>query len=1274
MTRPTAPPATPTRSSTELSVVAEDLHAAPDLLSLEPQQVFDTAHVDVQNLIAEWDRHDACAILAGMLIDPRFEANVIRIDLLYRIALSNSNGTCTPNVSELMEVLNDALERAKILRIEDPPESPRIEMIPTSRGNFQTVSGNMVYAAASAQTLLRAYETMEETKSRSACLDSIYALLTLSEESISRSKSIPDAQHCSFPAGSRLIIQQSTINAFKSCTTFSSDDLNRIIVNPGLITPFIMKTAQQEAVSHQRVMNGFVEGKPILQRKDGSIVINLPYISTAIMTLMIESELTSNTHDEFLLRLLHEQELYTHPSTFWDLSESKWKTMSEFHLRHTAKEIEPDRFLQVIQFALPLDDFQSQRFSARDSSAPVKGMIETVIEEFWDVLKAKDTSTEGITVLLVSDWGSVVELDALAMQNEPPPNWRYMPLHFTEVEALGADESSTLDDLCRMYRQVTILSKNNIHIMNPSGILNLYEHWMRTHRQLTITDTNTSSSGSQVPYGLIVLETDLIRSVREKTVNMRDRTALPFVDGSHKIVQRLDIDTSMELQAIYMASDDYHHNIVRGAVSLDRFTWWIHVNSDSTHVMSLSYNILRSVLHWLAETGVYIVRSMPNLFQNNVSLVQIQLHQKDRFISQASSANKYTSLSESIQLRRSPDGNLILMLHDAWFTSIAAPENVAELELAAATFEAISGIQSDDDARQRFRDVIKESLPSADWRWIHAEAAFVPTDKLRLSGLVGRFRPIRPSAFAVATCGLLWGIVQPSQGSKIVGEPECIELLTQYIKLIHQSVVTLLSRLDSESVVLLCGDHYQRARHELREWQKKSPALRAICRGNIGDILLRKRAEVNTVKVATKILCELAVHESPHAGEQCARWSDIEEILALLVVARKSRQLLLSIQRRLIPAELQITAWGELISDEDITGSVLRKSAQRATNRELDRAARICIEEDSPQAPDLGSATFTIDPEFERVLVAEYSVSSEILGQLFELLPEFAIRHSSSVIIIRRSEFSKEVNTRLGCPSRMIDSLIDRLVLSPSQHRVSFDRVLRPDLDFGRFDRPNSMINRPIPMLSDSPDPRLVVIADCILDSFSYMLYGLHSGSLQGECWVSNEARRFAGRRASVRGREFESTVAKRIRERRLEVHDSVTISWLLNRKVDDALGDIDVLVVNRDLNRIWIIEAKDLKSVRTITEAAQRMRDYSGQTMAEVDAVVPDAMGRHLRRVRFVRDNSSSIVTRLGLIDAPEVRGLLVVSRDQPMSLVDTSTRNDGRAVVIDELDEFEF
>ena len=129
-----------------------------------------------------------------------------------------------------------------------------------------------------------------------------------------------------------------------------------------------------------------------------------------------------------------------------------------------------------------------------------------------------------------------------------------------------------------------------------------------------------------------------------------------------------------------------------------------------------------------------------------------------------------------------------------------------------------------------------------------------------------------------------------------------------------------------------------------------------------------------------------------------------------------------------------------------------------------------------------------------------------------------------------------------------------------------------------------------------------------------------------------------------------------------------------MNRKVDDALGDIDVLVVNHDSNRIWIIEAKDLKSVRTITEAAQRMRDYSGHTGAEVDAGVPDAMGRHLRRVRFVRDNCSSIVERLRLIAAPEVRGLLVVSRDQPMSLVDTSTPNDGHAVVIDELDEFEF
>ena len=1259
------------------SLGEEAIHEVPNLLSIQPQEVFDIASTRGQSMIANWDRDDASALLAGMAIEPRFEANVLRIDLLYRIVLANSVGNRTPDDIELMHVLNDEFKSARILNLEDPPESPRVETVPTSRGNFRIISGHIENAAVRTQTLLRAFESMIRTPSRSNCIESVYSLLAMSERVISQSISSDSQQQQPFPPNSRIIVQQNSDTASYESTVFSSAELNELNIDRNCLTPFLMTTDQQKHVSYQRVMNSFVEAKPIFQRNDGSYILMPIYVATAIATLLIECEVNNQTQAGFLSRLLYEQEWYTYPSRFWDLSACDWTSISDSHLRYTTKQIETDRYIQVIQCVLPLDDFQSNRFSTQELPCGVVRQLEQLITAFLKFLSTTGASREGITILLISDWGAILKLNQSMKHMAAPPNWRCIPLHFAEIEALGVDQYGTLDDLCRIIRQVEIFSKNGLHFSNRSGILNLYEHWRRTHGRLTIsTDDALNCDRSNVP-NIIDIGTDLVRDVRDRTLAKRNRRALPFIDGSHKIVQEVDMDDSACLKPIYVADDDYRRGTLRGAVSLSERTWWVHVISNADQHTDLSHNILRSVLLFLAESGEYATKSYPNVFQEPVSLVQIQLRgtvrldQGDHCLTMSVATPQQ---GPPIQLRLSSKGIRVVCLDDAWFMSISHTENTAELELAAATLEALGGDKSPDDARQRFKETIKEQIRSPDWRWLHTESVSIPIDKLRISGLIKSFHPIRLSAFMVVTCGLFWDTMPPSLGSTIVGEAECIMMLTQYLGIIHRKIGNLAGRLDREAAIIFCGDHYQRARQELRQWQTTSRALLAIVGADIGDIMLKKHGEVTTVKAATRILCEIFTHATASSGGRSVRWSDVEEILALVVVARHSEQLLASIQKKLIPAEVRITPWGELVADEDITNSVLRKSAQRSTNRALEKAANTYLEEHGGEATSNAAGELTSDPEFERVLSAEYGISSEVMWQLAEVLTDLAILRKDPVFVVKKSELSREMCTRIGCPSAVINRFIDRLTLPQRLSEGSGQSLGQSALELGRLDRPLSMINRPIPSLNDAADPRLVVIPICILDSLDYMLYGLHSGSLQGACWVSVDAKKYVGRAGDRRGRQFEGLVGEKIQKLGYEVHLRKEISGLLNLKIDNQLGDVDVLVVNREADRVWVIEAKDLKAVRTITEAALRMHDYRGRMKARGLGEVPDSLFRHLRRVRFLRDNRSSIKARLRLTRTPEVRGLLVVSRDQPMSLLHDFSLADGRAVVVDDLDEFDF
>ena len=1176
-----------------------------------------------------------------------------------------------------MHILNEEFRHSKVLNLEDPPESPRIETVPTSRGDFRIISGNIQYAAAHTQTLLRVYEAMPQTSSRSDCLDSIYALLTLSELAISKSNSLDPPKNHTFPPNAEIIIRKSTMTARNAGTVFSISELNERKIDRRSLACLTMTMRQQTVVSHQQLMNGYVESKPILQRKDGFYILILPYVCTAIATLLIDSALEDDNQVTFLSHLLEEQEWYTYPSKFWDMSKSEWISIKNSHLRYATKEIESGRFLHAIQLIPPINRFRSRRFSPQTLPSDTEHLVKQLISDFWDFLNNTDPPREGISVLIISNWGAIINLDRSLIHIDGPSNWRYISLHFTDIEALGVEDNGTLDDLCRIIRQFKILSKHDLHLINPSGILNFYEHWRRTHGRLTTNTADKLNVDSFDTCNLMAIEPDLVRHVRERNLAKRDRKSLPFIDGSHKVVQQSYVKDSAYLKPIYIADDDLHSGTLRGAVSLHRLTWWIHVIYSADQEVALSHNILHSVLRWLAEYGEYVTKQYPDNFQEDVSLVQIHLQGAFRADEshRRSTKSAATPPSEPIRINLLPDGIRTVHLNASWLTSIGHAENIAELELAAATLEAISANTPSDDSRHRFRQAINDRICSPNWRWLHTEGVSDPIDKLRASGLIKPFHPIRLSAFMVTTFGLLWGTMKPFQRSTIVGEAECIATLTQYLGIIHRKIANLVARLDRDSAIMFCGDHYQRARLELRHWQTTSPALRAIVGRDISDMMLRKHGEVTTVKAATKILCEVLTREPLNSSGQPARWSDAEEIMALIVIARNAHQLLVSIQRKLIPAEVLIMPWGELVSNEEITNSVLRKSAQRATNRGLDRASDLYLEEHSVETSGVSSMELTSDPDFERALSAEYGISSRMLCQIGDVLMDLAICRRASLFVIERSEICREICTRIGCTSSLVDRFIDRLVLSTGGLRIMDQDLRQLAKVFGRLDRPDSMISRPIPMLTDTSDRRLLVIIPvCIFDSLDYMVYGLHSGSLQGDCWVSDHAKRYVGRAAADRGQVFEKVVGEKVEMLGYEVQLRVKISGLLNRKVCDRLGDVDVLVVNREANRVWVIEAKDLKNVRTITEAAQRMHDYRGQVRPKRGSHVPDLMARHLRRVCFLRDNSLAVMTSLGLKREPEVRGLVVVSRDQPMSLLQDLAPKDGHAIVIDEVDQFKF
>lgn len=91
---------------------------------------------------------------------------------------------------------------------------------------------------------------------------------------------------------------------------------------------------------------------------------------------------------------------------------------------------------------------------------------------------------------------------------------------------------------------------------------------------------------------------------------------------------------------------------------------------------------------------------------------------------------------------------------------------------------------------------------------------------------------------------------------------------------------------------------------------------------------------------------------------------------------------------------------------------------------------------------------------------------------------------------------------------------------------------------------------------------------------------------------------------------------------------------------------------IKNEEGRYRSIEAKNLRFCRTEGEIAARMTEYQGAMRTNSRGVEkPDKMLRHLKRLRYLRDNAARLGECLHLPSTPVVRGVMVMEAPQPMN-----------------------
>ena len=1244
------------------------------LSSLRPPSLPDEAAATSPQLLAEiseWGRAYAVNVIAGMLTEPSFHANDIRLEWLLRLVIAKSSGKRKPKPQQISTVLNRYLVEAKVERREDPIEDVFCDLVNTREGSYRIILGRWEGAAAYTQTVYDAFASLPDGQLKESALQSVHALLRLSDALADRASLSRDLDSGGEPMGEIAVPSKERLEQLSRRVRFRSDAIRNLGIDPDLLKGFILPENYSPYVSGREAGDTPLDFHPLL--KDGEwITVAAPSnISVAVRAVLIGTAVNGGLEKTLLLRLLEQQEHYSDATGFWPVSPIQLSLPNKFGMRASVCSFDHGRFLHIVQLPVLFDGFPEGGFAnVRRMSDEANRFLAKDIERFWQFAQQQEDCRWSATVLLLSGWGCPHVVAPPIDEAKVPPHWHYLALSFADAAILGACDDGKFADIFRLLQQEELLAKHGFSMRNPNGLLNLFGFWKGTKGNLI-----PEHMWEMKPPCDIVLDVGEILRPRHEGIRGQDQRALPLPEGGYRMVQRKEFGAE-ESKPIYANVEDLRDAKLSGAIVVAGRTWWIETTAREHEERSWRYQIWNAALEWLAAIAAKAIDKHSTFFPPGSYKVRIELPDDANFHAGGIDVDHADKIPLTDTVISSPlpetAGTGEVEVTVDWPGYLRSAHNIAEVELIAAILETFAGTSKSPPTRAQLAEIVRSSIGSDNWRWLHAQEPFMPLARLAGQGLVDDFRAIKFSAHALAKCGSVWAFRDLSKGGIIDGEEACREFLKEYRDHMLATVIADIRRFDRGRLVELSARRFQAARHEQYRWRSTIRALRSI-RGAAADHdAFVRQNEINAVQRAAKGILEIAACESASSAGVIPSRGDIDELFARMLLLAGNGQLFAAIRGGLIPPQIRVSPAGDVLCERDVFSKLLEPGAawlhSRALNEADNRYGKRPASDDEKPTEKLGWST-----ELRAAIEGEYGVSAEAVVDLQYAVIQMAEKRRKGVFFARHSELLEELRDNPAYSHEDVSVLLRRLTL---RCRPTWDSELsEAERDISKFDRRFSLINRPLLAVNDGDDPTVLVSPSFVSDAIMYAISGLHEGELQGAYWDSVAARSHAGAMANENGEKFEKSVEDRLNGLGLSARMRCSLSSLLNEKVDPQYGDIDVFAVSKDKRTAWVIEAKNLRLCRTETEVAARLSEYRGRMLKDSKGrEKPDKLLRHIRRVQYLRDRLPTLAKNLKLDSLHTVRGLLIVDAPQPMNFHMLDQIADAESAFLSSIETFRF
>lgn len=1216
-------------------------------LSVTIQEIADDNKALIRDL-SSYDPKVAIPLLASLLTLPEYQSQCIRLEILVALAVIYCKGRKKAKIREAVRWFSQ-IGKSHCVAGEDPAEDVFVSLVYDGNGDYRILEGVWEAAGFYTQRVFEVVSTMPDDGRFKQIKRSFRALLIISDM-VCEKAGLRRYQLGSDEHHSTLYLRRiPRKNALISRVTLTFGELESRGIKPADIEPFIFQPYMKDHIYGQQIGCSYLDRYPLIIHSEESLTVALPSaLSVAVRDFAIATIIKGGLVEAFneMLAKNYVKLFFNTPLLGGPLrAPVLWKEFGSHRLSNFVIEVDQGYFISYHLFMASVETHVEGGFKTLyQDEGVITDALQESINSTLEQFSGRKNFKKGLIIIVGCGWGKGYATEEIKVDH---PMWRVQSMSAADLIRLSWLDGMSPSYFWRIQDGLEAITKNGVNIINPNGILNLIG-WVRSNDGHFVPQAQLPEGEISSDRPLILnLPLNLIREVRADADRGYDRHCALDNTGTWHEVQHVSPNpffSSESERRLYASMDDVGQGMLT-SIYEGKLKLWLTLQSPNIADRGVTYRLWEMANEWLHRIGSELDEYGVDLTKVANLKVYVEFRDTDPPKKPGSKPNTEDLGVLCTVVEYNERAACKVVFQAGFLGGFGIAENIAErlfvLNVTRA-YLCILGLENIDQEAEEITNRIVRNQDARSFHFFHAQHFL---DYVR-DTLPKELVSIDQIDDAVAKIGLAWRVIDKGQSNKIMGREACTRFLNKVADKLLSEISAMLGAFDRVSTLKRLVQNSEKASAEEDHWERTSAAIIGLHGHKKGTIdrYVEQVSKFAGAGIASRVLTEIALCVcSLGDGLQL---SDIElsKLVARAALVVRIGGYSNAIYYNALSPEITISPLGDILFRDEFGELVVQPMLSRALgDKFIVKASKQKKNYEEPKV--ISSTQDRFEPEFWDAWDKEMGFTLDEARNIIGALEGKGIENHTTILAITQSEYfaavcSKEISENTARRFLEQFSLTTRQRWEKPPEGFDVD-----DIEPWRFGRRLSFVARPILQVEESDDPLLIIAPSALRKGFVYILDGAYTGRLKQSFFQSVEMRDTWWGKANE-GHSFNAEVARRLSDAGWEIRENIGLPELLNRKMKQDFGDVDVLAWREDRREVLVIECKDLSFARNYSEMAALLSDYQGKNKSKGK---PDKLKMHLTRVSIIKDNMDQLRRFTGIQNL-NVVSCLVCSGIVPM------------------------